>query len=179
MPSILVVPLLALLELCKASLVMGCCSTRHPEAKAKALLESPGRGLPGRGYRGGQSQCWRIPRSRELSGLTVATGFQGAYLPPIWSASQALAPAFLLLRLLSILVQARQPWPPWWGCTVLLSLLPYWCLHLRGDLHKAASRACATSSGRHCHLGTFHAKMGAITDRNGKALTEAEEIKKR
>ena len=27
--------------------------------------------------------------------------------------------------------------------------------------------------------GTFHAKMGSIHDRNGKDLTEAEEIKKR
>ena len=27
--------------------------------------------------------------------------------------------------------------------------------------------------------GTFHAKMGTIQDRNGKDLTEAEEIKKR
>ena len=27
--------------------------------------------------------------------------------------------------------------------------------------------------------GTFHAKMGSIKDRNGKALTEAEDIKKR
>ena len=27
--------------------------------------------------------------------------------------------------------------------------------------------------------GTFHAKMGAIKDRNGKDLTETEEIKKR
>ena len=27
--------------------------------------------------------------------------------------------------------------------------------------------------------GTFHAKMGTIKDRNGKNLTEAEEIKKR
>ena len=27
--------------------------------------------------------------------------------------------------------------------------------------------------------GTFHAKMGAIKDRNSKDLTEAEEIKKR
>ena len=27
--------------------------------------------------------------------------------------------------------------------------------------------------------GTFHAKMGTIRDRNGKDLTEAEEIKKR
>ena len=27
--------------------------------------------------------------------------------------------------------------------------------------------------------GTFHAKMGMIKDRNGKDLTEAEEIKKR
>ena len=27
--------------------------------------------------------------------------------------------------------------------------------------------------------GTFHAKMGTITDRKSKALTEAEEIKKR
>jgi hypothetical protein len=27
--------------------------------------------------------------------------------------------------------------------------------------------------------GTFHAKMGAIKDRNGKDLTEAEEMKKR
>ena len=27
--------------------------------------------------------------------------------------------------------------------------------------------------------GTFHAKMGTIKDRNGKELTEAEEIKKR
>ena len=27
--------------------------------------------------------------------------------------------------------------------------------------------------------GTFHAKMGSIKDRNGKNLTEAEEIKKR
>ena len=27
--------------------------------------------------------------------------------------------------------------------------------------------------------GTFHAKMGAIKDRNGMNLTEAEEIKKR
>ena len=27
--------------------------------------------------------------------------------------------------------------------------------------------------------GTFHAMMDAIKDRNGKALTEAEEIKKR
>ena len=26
---------------------------------------------------------------------------------------------------------------------------------------------------------TFHAKMGTIKDRNGKALTEAEDIKKR
>ena len=26
--------------------------------------------------------------------------------------------------------------------------------------------------------GTFHAKMGSIKDRNGKDLTEAEEIKK-
>ena len=26
--------------------------------------------------------------------------------------------------------------------------------------------------------GTFHAKMGTIKDRNGKDLTEAEEIKK-
>ena len=27
--------------------------------------------------------------------------------------------------------------------------------------------------------GTFHARMGMIKDRNGKDLTEAEEIKKR
>ena len=27
--------------------------------------------------------------------------------------------------------------------------------------------------------GTFHARMGMIKDRNGMALTEAEEIKKR
>ena len=27
--------------------------------------------------------------------------------------------------------------------------------------------------------GTFHAKMGTIKDRNGKELTEAEEINKR
>ena len=27
--------------------------------------------------------------------------------------------------------------------------------------------------------GTFHAKMGTITDRNGMDLTEAEDIKKR
>ena len=27
--------------------------------------------------------------------------------------------------------------------------------------------------------GTFHAKMGTIKERNGKNLTEAEEIKKR
>ena len=27
--------------------------------------------------------------------------------------------------------------------------------------------------------GTFHAKMGSINDRNGRALTEAEDIKKR
>ena len=27
--------------------------------------------------------------------------------------------------------------------------------------------------------GTFHAKMGTIKDRNGKDLTEAEEIKKK
>ena len=27
--------------------------------------------------------------------------------------------------------------------------------------------------------GTFHAKMGTIKDRNGKDLTEAEEIEKR
>ena len=27
--------------------------------------------------------------------------------------------------------------------------------------------------------GTFHAKMGSIKDRNGMALTEAEDIKKR
>ena len=27
--------------------------------------------------------------------------------------------------------------------------------------------------------GTFHAKMGSIKDRNGKDLTEAQEIKKR
>ena len=27
--------------------------------------------------------------------------------------------------------------------------------------------------------GTFHAKMGTIKDRNGKDLTEAEEIQKR
>ena len=27
--------------------------------------------------------------------------------------------------------------------------------------------------------GTFHAKIGSIKDRNGKDLTEAEEIKKR
>ena len=27
--------------------------------------------------------------------------------------------------------------------------------------------------------GTFHAKMGSIKDRNGMALTEAEEMKKR
>ena len=27
--------------------------------------------------------------------------------------------------------------------------------------------------------GTFHAKMGTIKDKNGKDLTEAEEIKKR
>ena len=27
--------------------------------------------------------------------------------------------------------------------------------------------------------GTFHAKMGSITDRNGRDLTEAEDIKKR
>ena len=27
--------------------------------------------------------------------------------------------------------------------------------------------------------GTFHAKMGTVKDRNGKYLTEAEEIKKR
>ena len=27
--------------------------------------------------------------------------------------------------------------------------------------------------------GTFHAKMGSINDRNGMALTEAEDIKKR
>ena len=29
------------------------------------------------------------------------------------------------------------------------------------------------------YKGTFHAKMGTIKDRNGKDLTEAEEIKKR
>ena len=28
-------------------------------------------------------------------------------------------------------------------------------------------------------MGTFHAKMGAIKDRNGMDLTEAEDIKKR
>ena len=28
-------------------------------------------------------------------------------------------------------------------------------------------------------MGTFHAKMGTIKDRNGKDLTEAEEITKR
>ena len=28
-------------------------------------------------------------------------------------------------------------------------------------------------------MGTFHAKMGKIKDKNGKELTEAEEIKKR
>ena len=28
-------------------------------------------------------------------------------------------------------------------------------------------------------MGTFHAKMGTIRDRNGKDLIEAEEIKKR
>ena len=27
--------------------------------------------------------------------------------------------------------------------------------------------------------GTFHAKMGTVKDRNGKDLTEAEEIKKK
>ena len=27
--------------------------------------------------------------------------------------------------------------------------------------------------------GTFHAKMGSINDRNGRDLTEAEDIKKR
>jgi len=27
--------------------------------------------------------------------------------------------------------------------------------------------------------GTFHAKMGTIKDKNGKDLTEAEEVKKR
>ena len=27
--------------------------------------------------------------------------------------------------------------------------------------------------------GTFHAKMGTIKDRNGKDLTQAEEVKKR
>ena len=27
--------------------------------------------------------------------------------------------------------------------------------------------------------GTFHAKMGSINDRNGRELTEAEDIKKR
>ena len=27
--------------------------------------------------------------------------------------------------------------------------------------------------------GTFHAKMGSVKDRNGKELTEAEDIKKR
>ena len=27
--------------------------------------------------------------------------------------------------------------------------------------------------------GTFHAKMGSVKDRNGKDLTEAEDIKKR
>ena len=27
--------------------------------------------------------------------------------------------------------------------------------------------------------GTFHARLGAIKDRNGKDLTEAEEVKKR
>ena len=27
--------------------------------------------------------------------------------------------------------------------------------------------------------GTFHAKMGSIKDRNGRAITEAEDIKKR
>ena len=27
--------------------------------------------------------------------------------------------------------------------------------------------------------GTFHAKMGSIKDRNGRELTEAEDIKKR
>ena len=27
--------------------------------------------------------------------------------------------------------------------------------------------------------GTFHAKMGAIKDRNGRDLTEAEDVKKR
>ena len=27
--------------------------------------------------------------------------------------------------------------------------------------------------------GTFHAKMGTITDRNGMDLTEAEDVKKR
>ena len=27
--------------------------------------------------------------------------------------------------------------------------------------------------------GTFHAKMGSIKDRNGRGLTEAEDIKKR
>ena len=28
-------------------------------------------------------------------------------------------------------------------------------------------------------MGTFHAKMGSIKDRNGRDLTEAEDIKKR
>ena len=28
-------------------------------------------------------------------------------------------------------------------------------------------------------MGTFHAKMGTIKDRNGKDLTQAEDIKKR
>ena len=27
--------------------------------------------------------------------------------------------------------------------------------------------------------GTFHAKMGSVTDRNGRDITEAEDIKKR
>ena len=71
---------------------MECCSTCLPEAKPKVLLESPARGLPARGYRGGLSQCWRMPRSRGLSGLIAAPGSQGADLPPIWSSGQALDP---------------------------------------------------------------------------------------
>ena len=35
------------------------------------------------------------------------------------------------------------------------------------------------SSGKLDTKGTFHAKMGAIKDRNGVVLTEAEDVKKR
>ena len=48
-----------------------------------------------------------------------------------------------------------------------------------GNTRDLLAAAAEISSKIRASKGTFHAKMGTIKDRNGKDLTEAEDIKKR